>query len=252
MVIRLADYADCMAPPRDVVATASATVVLCGLPIARMLDRMVHGGLIIEGSPHLEIGGPSFSLPDNMRINGPAEFQSDVMRDLYFLSTTETGKTLIDGLGEAGYPVNIEPCSDPHNSFAIPDNSTDVANGTGAGTVIQYNPSVAVRVQDRSGNWISEPPQVFFAHELSHAYHNAQGTNATNGVDPNGPASHQNIPLEESHAIGTGSHTNSDPSENSLRRELGLPERDNWWGDVNDAQGNELTGPTADLRPGNC
>ena len=32
---------------------------------------MVHGGMIIQGSPNVEVGGPKFSLPSKLKVKGP-------------------------------------------------------------------------------------------------------------------------------------------------------------------------------------
>ena len=46
----------CVGPP-DLVAKGSATVLIGGLPAARMLDTCGHGGTIILGAPTVLIGG---------------------------------------------------------------------------------------------------------------------------------------------------------------------------------------------------
>lgn len=252
-IIRVGDYGECkLAAPLDVVVEGAATFTVCGLPVARKGDGMVHGGHIVEGSPTLVVGGPTFKIPPNMRIKGPASYQNLVIRDLYFLSTTPTGKTILDGIESSGQDVDIIPCPDPHNSFATPNDGPNSSNGKGTGSVVQYNPSAAFSVQDINGNWIGEPPQVLFAHELVHAYHNAHGTNVERDPDPHGPASEADIPKEEGQTIGTGTWDGTAPTENSLRAELGLGRRDNWYGNNYDASGAELTAPTAQLRPGDC
>jgi len=63
---------------------------------------------------------------------------------------------------------------------------------------------------------------------------------------PAAPASQPGIEEEEAQAIGTGSHSAQNPSENTLRNELGLGRRDNHFG-RNPNPGD----PTApNLRPG--
>ncbi|MEP6750988.1 MAG: PAAR domain-containing protein [Bacteroidota bacterium] len=52
----LGDSAVCAGPP-DSIITASATVLICGKPAARMGDRTAHGGSIILGLPTVLIGG---------------------------------------------------------------------------------------------------------------------------------------------------------------------------------------------------
>lgn len=46
----------CTGPP-DVIVKGSATVLIGGLPAARMGDLTAHGGTIVMGSPTVMIGG---------------------------------------------------------------------------------------------------------------------------------------------------------------------------------------------------
>jgi hypothetical protein len=58
--------------------------------------------------PTVLIGEPTFALPSNITLQGSPDFQSKTIRDLYLLSTTPSGKALIDRLGAAGKPVTIK------------------------------------------------------------------------------------------------------------------------------------------------
>jgi uncharacterized Zn-binding protein involved in type VI secretion len=270
-VIRLGDYGHCVPPaPLDVVFEGAATFTCCGLPVSRVNDRMVHGGIIVQGSPHLVVGGPRFSLPVKMTVKGPADFQNKVIRDLYKLYTTASGKVLLERLNRSGRAVSIEPESDPHNSFCSAASNRSAMNGTGSDSTVNYNPDVAISAYDAQGNTITEPPQVVLGHELCHAMHNADGdaqTESTSDPDPNAPKSQPNIEKEEAYAIGTGSWNNASPSENSIRADLGLARRDNHYGSsgigqiqhnflwfhwATDDKSHELKAPTQNLRPGDC
>ena len=46
----------CVGPP-DLIAAGSGTVLLGGLPAARMGDQTAHGGTIVLGAPTVLIGG---------------------------------------------------------------------------------------------------------------------------------------------------------------------------------------------------
>lgn len=46
----------CVSPP-DTVVKGSATVMICGMPAARMGDTTAHGGNIVPGCPTVMIGG---------------------------------------------------------------------------------------------------------------------------------------------------------------------------------------------------
>lgn len=269
-VIRIGDYAHCRAPnPLDVVFEGAACFTVCGIPVARKGDHMAHGGLIVEGSPTFIVGGPTWALPANITISGPADFQNKTIRDMYMLSTLPSGQEMLNQLTANGKPVSIEPESDPHNSFCAPGFPWwDSQNGVGTGSTVKYNPDVAIWMYDDKWNEIGSPPQLVLGHELIHALHNSDGTNQGTDPDPNAPASEPTIPKEEAYTIGTGSWDGTSPTENSMRSDLGLPRRDNhygtdglkreerqflWfkWTEVTDRT-NEVTAPTGDLRPGNC
>jgi len=250
---RLADFAICVGPP-DVIAQGASTVLIQGLPAARVTDKTVHGGLIVApGAVTVLIGGPAFSLPANFTLKGPPDFQNKLIRDLYLLSTTPSGSELLRRLEASGKPITFVPESDPQNSFTTPDDATKAGDGTGTGSTISYNPDARVNAFDRSGNPIAEPEQVLLGHEMCHALANAEGRQQS-GTDPSPPASEPNIDREEAQAIGTGSHSNNKdangnptPTENTIRHDLGLPERgDHWW--TNDPPSAAL--PPTSLRPG--
>ncbi len=52
---RVSDMAVCVGPP-DVIVLGSFTVLVMGLPAARMGDLTVHGGTIVMGLPTVLIG----------------------------------------------------------------------------------------------------------------------------------------------------------------------------------------------------
>jgi uncharacterized Zn-binding protein involved in type VI secretion len=53
---RVTDMATCVGPP-DVIVKGSMTVLINGLPAARMLDQTAHGGMILMGMPTVLVGG---------------------------------------------------------------------------------------------------------------------------------------------------------------------------------------------------
>lgn len=53
---RINDMATCIGP-LDMIVTGSSTVLVGGLPAARITDRTVHGGMIATGCPTVLIGG---------------------------------------------------------------------------------------------------------------------------------------------------------------------------------------------------
>ena len=52
----MSDMALCVGPP-DVIAKGSTTVIIGGMPAARMGDITAHGGVIVMGCPTVIIGG---------------------------------------------------------------------------------------------------------------------------------------------------------------------------------------------------
>jgi uncharacterized Zn-binding protein involved in type VI secretion len=53
---RVTDMAVCVGPP-DVIVKGSMTVLVGGLPAARIADMTAHGGVIVMGFPTVLIGG---------------------------------------------------------------------------------------------------------------------------------------------------------------------------------------------------
>jgi uncharacterized Zn-binding protein involved in type VI secretion len=222
---RLSDLAICVGPP-DCIAMGSSTVLVHGLPAARLNDKTAHGGAIVIGLDSVLIGGPAFTLPPNVKVEGNSDFLQKTMRDLYFLSTTPTGQEIFKQLAASGKPVSITSC-DENNGGCRPLNPDDSQDpNKGSGSTIRYNPDCRTNAFDKDDNMIQMPPQVALGHEMCHAVHNANGENQP-GVDPNPPASERDIEREEAQTIGTGSYEGKKPSENSLRDDVGLGRRDN-------------------------
>ena len=241
---RLADYAVCVGPI-DVVSQGASTVLAVGLPITFQTAQCVHGGLVVVGAPTVLVGGPSFSLPANFTLDGSAAFTNQTIRDLYFLSTTPTGRALIDRLERAGQPITFREHTGT-NGFCTPNSNADAVAGTPTGSVIQYNPNYRSNAYDASGNLLAQPPQVILAHEMTHALANSEGHQAQ-GTDTAPPASEPGIDAEEAQAIGTGSFNGTTPTENSLRSDLGLGRRDNHFGTGGPTAGEP---PPLNYRPG--
>jgi uncharacterized Zn-binding protein involved in type VI secretion len=53
---RVSDTALCVGPP-DTICRGSMTVIVGGMPAARLGDNTVHGGVIVAGAPTVLIGG---------------------------------------------------------------------------------------------------------------------------------------------------------------------------------------------------
>ncbi len=245
---RLADFATCLGPT-DVLFEGKSMVLAGGLPMSGVGHKTAHSGVIVSGAPSVQIGGPTFALPPNVNVEGNAAYQNKVIRDLYLLSTTPTGRELLAKLGASGQPVTIKEYHGT-NGYCTPNSGSDATNGKPTGSIIQYNPDYRSNAYDSSGNLLAQPGQVILGHEMTHALANAEGRQAQ-GVDSNPPASEPRIEGEEAQAIGTGSHSGDvpppRPNENSLRKDLGLPRRDNHFGTGGPAAGEPAP---INLRPG--
>ena len=238
---RLADYALCSGP-MDVVFEGASTVLVGGLPFAGVGDHTAHKGIIVMAAATVAVGGPTFSLPPNFIAKGDAAFQNALIRDLFLLSTLPSGRALIERLARSGKPITFVREGDPHNSFCSPSSPLASSLGIPTGSTISYNPDVGLKAFDAAGKPIDMPPQCVLAHEMVHAIDNAEGHHY-DGTDPRPPASQPHIEEEEAAAIGTGSHSRDYPTENSVRSDMGLPRRDNHYGQ------NTPT-PTGNRRPG--
>jgi len=53
---RVGDQAICVGPP-DVLLLGSATVLVEGMPAVRLGDSTAHGGVVLQGAPTVLIGG---------------------------------------------------------------------------------------------------------------------------------------------------------------------------------------------------
>ena len=238
---RILDAATCFGPD-DAINKGAVTVLLQHLPSARQTDSTFHGGIIIAGAPTVEIGGPTFAIPSNFRIQGSDDFKGKTVLDLYYLSTLPSGKVLLDRLAASGETITITEYIGTDNSYCSATNPISARVGIPTGSTVEYSPGISIQVYDSSGNLIDMPPQIVLGHELDHALGNAEGTQAY-GTDPMPPPSEPRIPEEEARAIGVGSHSSDAPSENSLRRDAGLPERGNHLGIP-------IVGSVPNLRPG--
>lgn len=242
-VIRLGDFGICLAGPGqfDVVVEGSDTTLVCGLPIARKGDAMMHGGTITTGSPTEEDGGGTFSLPKNIKIGGDQIFKNKVVRDLFLLSTTPTGKKILAETAAHGQQVTI--VSGQINR-SYPDDSDSAGRGGKSGTTIDYNPDDhTTYVPGQGGKYEPCPAQLNLGHELVHSVRWGRGGATTSNS------------AEEPHVIGPPVWTKSphdkvppSPTENELRKDLRLGGPRATYSGWKKAPAH----PAQDLRPGVC
>lgn len=239
---RLADLVRCQGA-ETVLSSGAREVLIHGRPAVAVGDATLHGGHAGQGAREVYVGGPTFSVPKNVAIEGDLEFQSKVVRDLYFLSTTRTGAAILERIARSGKPFEIRPAKAPHY---------DSENGIHPeleDSIIYYNTERFASYTTTKGE-VSVPPQVGLAHELIHGIHHAEGRDeeffvhdANGHYDKDGEG--KPIPTKddllggatwkeqtsncESAAIGIGSYREdrmpSTPTENDLLQDLGLPQR---------------------------
>ncbi|HEY0546745.1 MAG TPA: M91 family zinc metallopeptidase [Pyrinomonadaceae bacterium] len=230
---RVTDLALCVGPP-DTIIKGSATVLIGGLPAARLTDTTIHGGVIVGPCcVTVLIGDPAVIFP--FEINGLPAFRAQVQAALATLYTTPTGKQLINGIAASGHTVTIVPTSAANGYCQAANGTNSQTAGVGTNSTISWNPNHnTVGPGDNPGS------TVILGHEMVHAYHNANGTNANGPYDSYPGQNGASARGEERSTVGAGGTTINDPSgnpqtvpdysrtsptENSLRDDLGIPRR---------------------------
>ncbi len=233
-------------PPFDLIIKGSMTVIIMGQPAARMLDNTMKGGIIMPPCcPTVLIGEVGVvpptppavpfpnvweeTLPDgsvvthvgaNITIEGDKAFRDRVVADLQKLNATPTGHKLIDSLDNGSKTVTIKKTSggnsagydNPAGRFVNPAGTP----GAGSNSTVSYNPDTT-QIGDGSEPWMNRPPEVGLGHELVHADDAAKGQQVNGETDGT-----RNRELQ---AVGLPPYETKDPSENGMRRDMGLPER---------------------------
>ena len=234
-------------PPIDLIIKGSMTVIIMGQPAARMLDNTVKGGIIMPPCcPTVLIGEvgvvpptpPAVPFPnvweetladgstvthvgDNVTIAGDKAFRDRVVADLQKLNATPTGHQLMENLDGNPRKVTIVRTAEGNECGNYPNPggrfvNADGTPGAGTDSTVSYNPD-RTQIGDGSEPWMNRPPEVGLGHELVHADDAANGrmdTGATDGTNN-----------RERQAVGLPPYENKNPSENGMRRDLGLPER---------------------------
>ncbi|MGN0063052.1 MAG: M91 family zinc metallopeptidase [Nocardioides sp.] len=166
-----------------------------------------------------------------IRIEGSPDFVQRVEADLQMLAASPRGQEMIENLqGHVATGPDTLTIREYHNP-ADPDNSTASTDGTNS--VINYN--------TRLDNFGGAPPVVVVYHELAHVYDYMNGTFDSTpyaGSDTNDTGIRQGerqatgLPIDHDHRPGTPEVIDPDHdyglTENGLRDELGLPNRDHY------------------------
>jgi uncharacterized Zn-binding protein involved in type VI secretion len=160
-------------------------------------------------------GGTASPIPANIQVVGSPDFVAKTNEALANLAKTPTGRDILSSIGASGKNVKIIEMSGA-NGGARPDSPSnanlkaDGTPGSGSDSTVSFNPAFRP-----SGL----PNTVVLGHELIHAEHNAYGTR-----DPRiDPAS--GVKNAELRTVGLPPFPEEGRTENSLRKDLGLPKR---------------------------
>lgn len=178
----------------------------------------------------------TIEIPDGLAgitIEGSPEFVERVQADLQMLAGSPEGQQMIANLQQhiADGPDTLTIRE--YNNPADPNNSTASTDGTNS--VINYN----TRLDDFRG----APPVVVIYHEFAHVYDYMNDTfdsTTYNGDDPTdhgirqGERQASGLPIDHDHDPSTPEVIDPDHdfglTENGLRDEMGLPNRDHYGG----------------------
>lgn len=173
-IIRVSDYAK-DGGGESIVVEGAATFTVCGLPVARAKDKLNHPGVILQGSPNFWIGGPTWKLPPQIKVEGEHPYTAYAYRDLYLISTTRTGQALFRKIDQNNRKITIKVSTEATND------ATGTGEAQGSDGTIHYNPFGEVAGRARTGavpelkGWgpdtVPECPQTNLAHELIHTAH---------------------------------------------------------------------------------
>ncbi len=151
--------------------------------------RRTHTALAHHGVSLTKLPNGTYQYTPGVIINSTDPAYVDaVANDLAIVHDTPSGKAMLDNIGTTGKTVSIAPVTpspSPPNAFATPTNGTNAQNGTGSDSTIAYNPG-DFPAPVAPGYPSSAPGDVWLFHEMTHAQHNANGTNAT-GSNTHGP-----------------------------------------------------------------
>jgi Effector protein len=202
---------------------------------------------LLDQTPHLE------KYSDGIDIHGTADERKKIRDSLDLLKTTPSGKALLSDIDSSGRKVNVETSTG--GSQCAPGGTPGVKSDS----TVSWNPDQALPGLD------SKDPRtgaVVLGHELCHANHNANGTNANGPRDTYSGQVGSSARGEERQTVGSAPPYDKDgnvitdskrnaagtciripdgtyvadknyssdppegqPTENSIRKELGVPPR---------------------------
>lgn len=189
----------------------------------------------------VESGSTCIKILENSdTANGEADvtydgFREKVLKAIKRLMTTPNGRSLIKKIAHGGQDVTIRP-SKTNLASTARGNTTNATNGVGTTSTIYFDPNFSdktIKTYDKNGKELATPFFLALGHEMIHALHNQQGTNARNQA---GSAAAWDNKEEENTIDGPGI------SENALRREHGLGQRYGHGGKVTSSRTKKVQG----------
>jgi uncharacterized Zn-binding protein involved in type VI secretion len=286
--LALASAADAMAADNaddgEAPGAAGAGSNFGGRPPGGRWERLMMNVHKLEGKP-LTDREQFLDATSNMKISSAysGTDRDKVEADLQKVYNTPDGKQTIDDINNSGKPVLIAPpkgypdksngnscgggydgsSKDPKNMDAYPPPQ---GTGKGSGSVIGYDPNKddiaggKTDPNDPVDGWRKRPPGVGLSHELIHADHNANGTNADKQpeqqddslISPKDGTPMTENP-EELKTAGVPPHQNDPgPNENKVREQWCSFNPDDCKGYPHDgnglAQRNSYNGTGADFK----
>jgi uncharacterized Zn-binding protein involved in type VI secretion len=183
---------------------------------------------------------------DSIIIEGDEAYRKKVVRDLNIIAQTPSGKKLLASIAASGKTMRIHPLAPgKHGNWAWTDPPPTGSNppgylrndgkpGAAANTEVGYDPD-KTSLSGSPGNpindadWAKEgnrPADVGLFHEMVHAddmmYGKMDGSKGKN----TGPKAGNDISNFELRAAGIEPYDKEEYSENTYRKDRGLPERD--------------------------
>jgi len=105
---RLGDLCDCAPFHESALVEGSATILINGLPAARLGSATADGGSVVKGEPSVQFGGPTFSMPSFITVVGSPEFRLAVYRNLMLIMSTRSGKLWTESMRSTGKRESIK------------------------------------------------------------------------------------------------------------------------------------------------
>jgi hypothetical protein len=161
-------------------------------------------------------------LGRSITIEGDDRFRARMEADLDALASIPSGRQLLERLDRSGRQVTMRETLGNDPAITWPNNADRGTRGAGSNSnIVMYDGA------GYFGDGGLTPSAVILGHELAHAVDAAEG-NVAVGQAPNGTRPRQRVDRFELEAVGIpypGGPRLQRPSENDIRRELGMRRR---------------------------